>query len=316
VQWTHAVVERALDLHRARPFGFVISRSLPWAAHLAGYWSARALKVPWLANFNDPWDLRPFAADRARARTWKVDYFMKFWMRRTLRAAEFLTFPCSRLMTYCLGPNGRKRNVSVIPHVGMAAPMIPADNEDFLLVHAGKLGLSELTARPAGALLEGIAGLLRARPLARQRLRLVLVGPEDQETKLEAAKLGLTQHVTWVGEVSYERSLEYIGQASVCILIEGDFREGIFLPSKLCDYLVAGKPILALSPEVGTVNDLARQRGLCRVSSRPKKIAEALQWYFDLFVDGQLGLSSPEPSLVRQFEMKHVVTSLCNVLFN
>src|SRR5437867_1415240 len=55
--WTAAVVTTARELHRRYPFDLVVSRSSPWHAHLAGYWVASTLDIPWLANLNDPWDL-------------------------------------------------------------------------------------------------------------------------------------------------------------------------------------------------------------------------------------------------------------------
>ena len=55
-RWVAAAVEAAERLHRVRPFDLVYSRSLPKEAHICGYWTARRLRLPWLANLNDPWD--------------------------------------------------------------------------------------------------------------------------------------------------------------------------------------------------------------------------------------------------------------------
>jgi hypothetical protein len=57
--WTRAVVAKARELHRQTPFGLVISRPLPHHGNIAGYWVARALRVPWVAMFSDPWSLSP-----------------------------------------------------------------------------------------------------------------------------------------------------------------------------------------------------------------------------------------------------------------
>jgi hypothetical protein len=308
IAWTRDAVLQARALHRAKPFDLLISRALPWHAHLAGYWVAAALRIPWVANFNDPWDLRPFIADRSRAETWKVGLNVNRWMRKTLARADLVTFPCERLRDRCLEGLSRRPRVAVIPHVGAVSETLPNSGDDFVLVHAGKLGMNELTARPANALLEGLAELFRTRPNAREKTRLILVGPEDRQTLAQAARLGLGDAVVSTGWVNFERSLEFIASASACLLVEGDFPEGIFLPSKLGHYLAARKPVLALSPAVGTVNDLAKERGVVRMDPKnPRQVSEVLARFFNAYCAGELSLEAPADSLVRQFESKRVI---------
>src|SRR5664280_614399 len=56
-RWIAATVAHARRLHRDQPFDVVYSRALPNVAHVAAYWITRAIQRPWIANFNDPWDL-------------------------------------------------------------------------------------------------------------------------------------------------------------------------------------------------------------------------------------------------------------------
>jgi glycosyltransferase involved in cell wall biosynthesis len=179
---------------------------------------------------------------------------------------------------------------------------------EFLIVHAGRLGVHDLTGRSAVSLLEGLKELFRIRPAARSRTRLLFVGPEDSETLHHAGSEEVREHVSSTGLVSYEGSLDYIAQASVCVLVEGDVREGVFLPSKLCDYIAARKPVLALSPGVGTVADLAAEGGVRRVHPKDAAaVAAALAELFDAFVESRLDSYAPSTSLARRFEGKRVI---------
>ena len=162
-----------------------------------------------------------------------------------------------------------------MPHIGAVSETARRANE-FLIVHAGKLGLHELTGRSAAALLDGLQELFRMRPAARSRTRLLFVGPEDVETSRQVELRGLSGQVGCTGLVSYEESLRHIGEAALCVLVEADFREGVFLPSKLCDYIAARKPVLALSPEVGTVADLAAEGGIRRVGPKDSAAASSI----------------------------------------
>src|SRR5262249_34050992 len=119
--WIQAVVARARALHRQTPFDLVISRSLPNQAHLAGYWVASTLGIPWVANFNDPWALSPFVPSEAGRKDWTPTLSWRLWLRRVLRCADAVTFPCERLRDRCL-QNTPHRKVFIVPHIGIATP--------------------------------------------------------------------------------------------------------------------------------------------------------------------------------------------------
>jgi hypothetical protein len=306
VGWTRAVVSKAKALHHERPFDLIISRSMPWYAHVTGFWVSRSLRLPWIANVNDPWDFTPFVAMKSHLREWKTDLNVRLWWQRVVSCADGITFPCQRLQNHCLSKSRRRAGTFVIPHIGSCSQVVENGGE-FLIVHAGKLGLDEVTGRSARPLVAGVAGLFKKRPTARSLARLIFVGSEQPDTMQLAGELGILENLVSVGVVSYEESLRHIARASVCVLVEADFREGIFLPSKLCDYIVARKPILALSPELGTVNDLASEGGIRRVSPRDSTaVTEALVELFDAFLAKQLGVYAPPDALVQRFERRKV----------
>ena len=56
-RWLHEAVRQAIRLHQDSAFDVVYSRSPPMFGHIAGYWCAKELNLPWIANLNDPfWD--------------------------------------------------------------------------------------------------------------------------------------------------------------------------------------------------------------------------------------------------------------------
>ena len=282
VRWTRSIVLKARELHSEAAFDLIVSRSLPAEGHLAGYWVASALGLPWIAIVNDPWDFSPFAPEETR-RAWKTELDYRFWRRRILSKADRICFPSERLGNYFLRGSGRDDGVVVLPHIGAVSKS--QNREDgFVIIHSGKLGCNDPTGRSAASLLHGLKELFRVRPAARSRTRLVFVGPEDPQTVQLATSLGLAESVSCTGSVSYEKSLGYIAQASLCVLVESDFEEGVFFPSKLCDYIAARKPVLALSPAVGCVADLATELGVKRVGPRDTPaIAAALVEMCDAF---------------------------------
>jgi glycosyltransferase involved in cell wall biosynthesis len=299
--WVDAVVATAGRLHRKAGFDLVYTRSLPTIAHIAGFWCARQLRLPWVANINDPWKFNflpgvnfpEFSSFKARA--------YLFWLRRTLRNASLVTYPCRRLRDFHTKLAKLDYAAEIIPHIGSRPEHATRNpNGHFCLVHAGKLGTRELTQRPSKALLAGLKAFIDTSAEAAALTRLVLVGPKDEETQSLISELGLERNVQTVGRVNYEDSLDYIASASACILIEACVNEGIFLPSKLSDYFACGKPVLALSPRIGTAADLADRGELIRVDHDPDAVRNAIAEFYSEFKQGTLSARSPSDRLVAQ----------------
>jgi glycosyltransferase involved in cell wall biosynthesis len=174
-------------------------------------------------------------------------------------------------------------------------------------VHNGRLGAHEVTGRSARVLLEGLSRLLCLRPESKARTRLLFVGPEDRETMEYMSALGLGRQVSCTGLVSYEESLEHVARASVCLLVEGTFGEGVFLPSKLCDYMAARKPVIALGPSVGTAAELASQGGIVRAGLRDAvSTAAVMAELWDAYAGARLDCYKPPEPVVKRFESKRV----------
>jgi hypothetical protein len=305
-RWMGEVTRQAKKLHQNSQFDVVYSRSLPMFGQIAGYWCAKELDVPWIANLNDPWDFHQFPVgvfmEQLKNNSWLSD----FWMRRTLRNADLITYPSERLRDYQTAFSGIPHDSQIIPHVGnkqiVPSSGVNGSRADFRLVHAGKLGSNELTGRSTAALLEGLRLFLNDWTDAKDQVRLTLVGPEDQATKAHIQRLALEGTVESVGPTDYQESLKYIQAATACLLVEGEMTEGIFLPSKLVDYISARKPILALSPRVGVVADLASGGGITRVGAGDAPgIRDAIRGLYEDFRKGTLALRSPSGAQVDQF---------------
>jgi hypothetical protein len=86
------------------------------------------------------------------------------------------------------------------------------------------------------------------------------------------------------------------------VLVEADIAEGIFLPSKLVDYISAQKPVLALSPRIGEIADLVPGGGKTRVDSADAPgIRGAIGGLYEDFRKGTLALRNPSGAQVDHF---------------
>ncbi|HUV39520.1 MAG TPA: glycosyltransferase [Planctomycetota bacterium] len=312
-RWAHVALRAARRLHAEKPFDLIYSRSLPMQAHVVGYWCARELHLPWVANINDPWDIRFSPVKGEDAPSLVRAALSGYWLRKTLRSTHLVTFPCERLARHTSRHVKPKRPYRVIPHVGLSANETP-DPHIFRLVHAGLL-LGKRYGRSAEGLLRGLRRFVEDDPEARSVTRLTFIGPHVAESSELAIAFGVGENVDTTGRVSYVDSLVWIAKADVCVLIEADIQEGIYLPSKLVDYLTAGKPVLALSPPLGTVADIAGEARILRVNADDARgVAAALKMLYDDFRNGTLDRRRPAEELVRRFDAKHIAREFLSAL--
>jgi glycosyltransferase involved in cell wall biosynthesis len=239
-----------------------------------------------------------------------------YWLRKTLREADLVTYPSERLHIFHTALSGVKHTAEIIPHVGFAS-IAPVQQEGFTLLHAGRMAINGDTGRTTDALLKGLVRFLKKQPTARSETKLIFVGPEDRETQRLIEELGLKENVISTGVVSYQESLHKIGEASVCILLEARLEEGIYLPSKLVDYIVARRPVLAISPQVGVVNDMASAGGILRVDPDDDIGVElALVKLYRDCKNGCLNLNAPAQNLVSQFQPQTVAKKFLAAVSN
>lgn len=300
-RWVGAAVHKAVSLHDERTFDLIYTRSIPIAAHIAGYWCANALKLPWIANLNDPWATEFFPIEESP----KLSRFSKaaniYWLRRTMQGADLITYPCRRLKDF----HGRLAKVDqfaeVIPHIGyQQKSKCQRPDGHFRLVHAGKLLAAD--GRFGNTILLGLKAFLDSSVEAATDTKLILVGPGDKEMQSMICELDLQRNVEFIGRVNYEESLNYIASASVCVLAEAQMDEGIFFASKLADYIAHGKPVLALSPKIGTASDLANRGELIRVDQNPEAVKDAIAILYAKFKNGTLNSCNPSERLQEQVQ--------------
>lgn len=305
-RWLGAVLEKAIELHQKHHFDIIYSRSLPMIAHVAGYWISKKLNRPWVANINDPWDIHLFPDESNIKMSLLAEKVSNFWLKKTLRNANLITYPTERLQKYHAKLTGIDHNAEIIPHIGYSKGH-GLSSKSFRLTHTGKLGANEGTERSPRALLKGFKAMLEEPDVQPSDIQLVLVGPRDIATECMIREMEIDNSVIEItGRVSYEESLLYIAEASVCILIEGNLSEGIFLPSKFIDYLAARKPILALSPKTGTVADFTDDKGIIRIDlDDSDRIKLALSRLHGFFKDGSLRTLSS--NLADRFSARVVV---------
>lgn len=237
---------RALaELHRDRPIDLIYSTAPPWSAHLAALTASRAVAVPWIAEFRDPWDvtLRP-----PEVRSALADSMSNWLARRVVRRATrvvAVTPSTGRELTRQRARLGHADGAVVaLNGIAWHASVGPARTGPIRVLHAGDLYLK----RDPAPFFEALAGGIRAGRLAATDLELVFMGAGAGGSGAHAveplaARHGLAGAVRIVPAQPLEVARRQMAEADVLLLLAQ--AQPTQVPNKLYDYLGARRPIIA-----------------------------------------------------------------------
>jgi glycosyltransferase involved in cell wall biosynthesis len=309
--WIRTATRAAMRLAETQSFDAVVSFAQPWSDHLVGLRVQRALRLPWVAHFSDPWVDSPYL----RGRPWQ----QRIWRRMeasVVEGADALVFVNRQTAdrTMAKYPAGWRAKAHVVPHgfeprdVETHAPR--ADTR-LHVVYTGRFYNGLRTPAP---LLRALASLAARRPLA-DALALTLVGPIVPAHRRLASKLRLDGVVEFVGRQSAADAARRAADADVLLLVDAPADENLFLPSKLVDYLPLDKPILALTSACGATADVVRAAGYPVVPPDDEAaIAAAIEGLLDAKREGRLGPAPGHRAVTEQFDIRRTAAAFAEVL--
>ena len=227
------------------PPDLIYSRSFPASSAIMAMKLKKFYGVPWIMHLSDPWADSPHIDYSGRARQ-----FNQVLERRCFETADAVCLTSRRTMEYFAAkyPDLRKRlefypNVYDPIDIPDRTPVAPPTNRKIRLVHTGGLAGSR-TPEP---FLRAVADLPDK---AKARLDIVLAGHVDRANREVLRKWAL-DCVTYLGPLeSYKDALALQQTADVLVQIDfpvdnPDLR--VYFLSKLLDYQITGKPILAIT---------------------------------------------------------------------
>ena len=259
VPWLAPALRRGLRLLDTRVFSAIYSTGLPWTDHLVAEALHTRQRLPWVADFRDPWTqnqtYRPASPlhDRVHRALESSIYHRADRVVANTRANEqalHRDFPKTRGKTLYL-PNGfdAERFTALRSTTGTR------ERDRLLVTYAGSL----YSGYGAETFLETLASALALEPSLRERIRLRFVGKTS--VRADADRLGLGEIVEEHGYRTRDETDRMLleGHVSLLLLPPHAGHSG-WVPQKLYAYLGVGRPILAMLPS-GEAADLLREAG-------------------------------------------------------
>jgi len=245
----------------------LLTTSSPDSAHLVGLVLRERTRVPWVADFRDPWVRRlTFQAPTA------LHARLQAWLEgRVLARADgvLVTNEATRADFLARYPQLPKAKFVVLPNGFDPADLelgarsdgrsdvrsAPDPGRRFVLAHTGLLS----GKRSLAPLVQGLELLFDRRPDLRARLLVRQIGPRESVNDALVRQHALSDVIEFEPPRRHPEVLQAMAVADGLLLLEADEPQGsLITPGKIFEYLAVGRPILALVPK-GPAADLVTE---------------------------------------------------------
>lgn len=290
IGWMPGAVLHGRTLLRSGTFHAIFSSSPPPTAHLAGLALKRASGLPWVADFRDGWTFEPpnkVVLNSAARRS----------IERVLERVVVLN--ADRIVTVndVLAADLRRRypvradRVRVISNgydpAERPTARLRRDDGRFLIVHTGALAHSRDHTTIDG-LLAALHQLCRQHEALIERLDICFVGDlsENERALINASNLHMC--VRTMGPLSHQDALQIQVDADVLLLVTATNAVSV-TTSKIFEYLVSGRPILALTGHTAAAALIEElDAGMVVAPDDVGAICRALDVFYQRWQAGQL----------------------------
>ena len=297
-QWSWAMPAYAhgLKLIRDGKVDLIYSTGGAWSAHLAGLWLKKKTGLPWIVEIHDPLVIRKDPNDQGFDKPKNRDaQFRQYLEKQICKYADLVWWFTDGALHYAKVRNpslntphnahGFVLTPGAEPPGGLCANQAHRYTEQLNLCHFGSLA----NDRSLSTILNVLAPFLEKFPEARQCIRVHAYGaPLDPLTieairnlKLDDVLLahGRLEKDPITGKSGRERVVERMQAADVLVLLHGnDEWCAEYIPSKLYDYLWAGRPIWGITHRNSQLDQILLERGAyLSPQSDPRAVELALE---------------------------------------
>lgn len=318
VSWSRLAAAKGIELCRDGKFDAIYTSGPPHSTHLAGLKIQRASRLPWIADFRDPWARRPWV----KARNPWGQRLLPHYERKVVHGAARVVlnneasaedfrraYPHLPPKKFVSIPNGY--DPDLLPLVAQlrqqrqqSLPETNGQNRIPVLCHPGTL-YGQRDPRP---ILEAIASLHKEGIDVRfQQVGLVSAKFELNRT---VCNLGIQHLVECIPPVSHAQSMAYMSRADVLLIIQPN--APLMVPGKLYEMLLFNLPIVAVCDSVATSSALKLAGNSWTVSSQDAKgIQTAIESALSDALDDETCKSRTEAKTY--YNGKHLTMSLRDV---
>ena len=277
IGWFKPAIKASNEIFAKHSPRLILSTSPEATAHVVAMKLHEKYKIPWLADFRDPWVSGYYSLNRPPNAA-KKEMNME---KKVLSDADAVTVVMRSYIDDFKNnhPGLDLDKIHIIPNgfdEDDYSNLTPRKFDKFTIAHTGSI----YHQRSPGPLFKAIAEFIKKRPDARDKFSLLLVGRIDTKFLKTAEELGISDIIQTESFSTHDVALStQLGADALLILSEG------MMTAKIYEYLRAKKPVIAIAP-AGELNAQISLWGIGR-GFAPDKISEIADFIDELY-DGWL----------------------------
>lgn len=308
--WLFSVLPVGKRWMKANSPAILYSRATKHVSNVAAGFLKRATGMPWVAHISDPWVYTHLNGFQR--------WFAERLERQVFRDADAIVIVSRKLADYILRlyPWARHK-IHIIPH-GYAPmeplpPPVRSNNRPMVMLHAGAFLPGY---REPHILFEGLA-LLNRRAGIEGRFKAVFVGEDTGRYQELANKLGISGVVELLPSMPYKQCQQMIADSDLLLVLDAPGTEGIFLPTKLIEYLAHQKPVLGLSERGSTVHEVLQECDLAFADQNSaEETASVIEKMLLQWEAGTCGVSEASKAAGLRYRINNVNKPLDDLLLS
>ncbi len=309
--WVKPSVRFLKKYLKEHPVDAIISTGPPHSMHLIALKLHKALNIPWIADFRDPWTEIDFYQDLRLSR-WADKKHHRLEKQVLTNADKVVTVGWD-------WAEGLKRHgapsVEVILNgydwdAETSLQQIPLSRK-FTLSHIGLLG----PTRNNPIFWQAIGELIEDHPELKQDIDIQLIGQVDISAMKDIEKFGLKDYVTHLPHVPHnEVMLKQCASQVLLLFVNNTPNAKGIMTGKLFEYFSSGRPILCIGPEDGDAAHIINEvrAGNTIGFDDKEKIKEHLMDLYEKFKSGDL--DRKKDVSIEQFSRKEQSREYTNLL--
>jgi glycosyltransferase involved in cell wall biosynthesis len=301
----------AKEIINKHQINLVFSFSNPNASNILGAMIKKKLGIKFISHFSDPWldnPLKTFSFFGGK----KVRFLEKYVVENSDRII-FITQETENLVMKKYG-FGEQRKARVIPHCFAPEdyPDVQKSSERFIFSYIGAF----YTDRNPKIIFEAFKNLMKIREL-KNKFELKLIGTSLDYARFKTnlpdmiRSYGLEKAVEVIPAVDYKKSLEYMKISDCLLVLDADFPNSPFLPSKAVDYAASGTTIVGITPQNSATAKFLTRLGYKSFSY--DKVDKLSEYFYKLITGAvmekinkdylnEFNVSATTAKLINQFE--------------
>lgn len=309
--WILYGIARGLKEIRKQGIGVIVSTSGPPSNHIIAWALHKLTRLPWLADYRDPWTTNPFSHQAGGLQ--KIEASME---KRMLRSAILITTVskgyAGNLAAFHQRPvevifNGFDEEERCLPDAQQL------DDSRLKLAYTGTL--SEVNRNPE-RLFKAIRDLMDEGVICESNFLVSLYGTEAPWLNDLVNRYQVKAVFHNGGIISRQISLEQQGLADALLVIDTSTEPGagVNLPTKIFDYLNLERRVLALTRHQSDIEAFLAETRAGVVCETVEEIKTLLTgWLTEYQATGKLSFQG-DPGIIKQYSRRNQAGKLAGLL--